>query len=241
MHAVDFRQVAHEFNTTELNLFLGKNFLVTFHDDPVQSVTATREMVKKNPAVIARAPDRLTYYILDLLLDNFAPSLDQLSDDITELDKNVLKAPSMEILNDILHLKSEVQRLRQILGPQRDVMAKVAHGEFSPMRTSMLPYYRDLLDRLVRYSDMAETYRESLSNTVQILLNLQQSQTNQVVKVLTVLATLSMPLLIVTSFYGMNFNHWPTMASPIAYPWVFALTGLTTLGLYWFLKRKNWL
>jgi len=241
IHAIDFSPIEHQFSTTELNMFIGKNFLVTFHRDPLRSVIATIDSIRKNPTSIARAPDRLSYHILDVLLDRYEPTLDTLADDISGIEQNVLISQSTDTLNDILRLKGQVQRLRQIMAPQRDVISKLAHGEYSPVRTTMLPYYRDLLDRIARFADTADGQRESLSNTVQILLNLQQNRMNQVVKVLTVLATLSTPVLVVTSFYGMNFNHWPKMASPVAYPWVFGVTAAFTAALYWFLKRKNWL
>jgi magnesium transporter len=136
-----------------------------------------------------------------------------------------------------------VQKLRLIMAPQREVLARLAHGEFSPVRTAMLPYYRDLLDRMVRISDTAETYRESLNNVVQVLLSLQQYQINQVIKVLTVLATLSMPILVITSFYGMNVNHVPNMTWSWrgAYAWVFGATGGMTAVIYWIMRRKRWL
>jgi magnesium transporter len=106
----------------------------------------------------------------------------------------------------------------------------------------MLPYYRDLLDQLVRISTMAENARDSITNVFQIHLSIQQMQVNHVIKVLTVMATLFMPILVVTSFYGMNLQHWPHMTMPTgeAYLWVFGITGSATLLLYLLLRRKGW-
>ena len=140
----------------------------------------------------------------------------------------------------MVKLKAEVQRLRQIVWPQREVMARLAHGEFKVVRAHMVPYYRDLLDQLVRISTLAENYRESLTSALQMHLNMQQMQINHVIKVLTVMATLFMPILVVTSFYGMNFKHWPGFESSWAYTWVFGFTGITTGFLFLFLKRKGW-
>lgn len=244
MHAIDFKRQAHEFATTELNLFIGKNFLVTYHMDPLRSISATVERVLKNPAIVARSPDRLTYFILDMLLDNYEPALQNLTEDMNDLERNMVSSPSETAIGDIIHLKSQVQSLRQIMAPQREVIARLAHGEFAPVRASMLPYYRDLLDRLSHIADMSENYRESLSNTIQILLNLQQAQINQVIKVLTVLATLSMPMLIITSFYGMNVRHFPNTdwpSWPFAYAWILGLTVLITALTYVILKRRHML
>jgi magnesium transporter len=180
--------------------------------------------------------------VLDLLLDNYEPALADVASDIAELERDVLTATSMDIMTDIVNLKTQIQKLRLIMGPQREVIARLARGEFPIVRTSMLPYYRDLLDRLMRFTDMAENHRESLSNTIQLLLNLQQNRTNQVVKVLTILATLSTPTLLITSFYGMNFKTMPELDWNLAHIWwVFGLAIMLTGIIYAVLHKKKYL
>lgn len=242
IHAVDYLNSAHEFKTTELNLFMGKNFLVTAHQDPMRSISSTIDRVSKNAPLIARAPDRLTYNILDSLLENYHPALEELSREISDLEKKILTHSSTTVFHDILQLKSEVQRLRQIVAPQRETIARLAHGEFKIVRAHLLPYFRDLLDHLSRINDMADAYRDALNSTLQIHLNVQQMQVNRVIKILTVLATLSMPLLIVTSYYGMNISHIPNTSWgwKEGYAAILGGTGLVTLVLYIILKRKGW-
>ncbi len=245
MHAVDYRYAEHAFQTTELNIFIGRNFLVTYHDQPLRSIEATIERVLKNSAAVARAPDRLTYTLLDFLLDNYDPALEDLSNDFSELDTLIMKRNAgADILEQVMHLKSEVRRLRQIMAPQRDVIARIARGEFKIVRAALLPYYRDLLDRLNRLHDLTENYRESLTETLQVHLNLQQMQVNRVIKVLTVLATLSLPLVGITSWYGMNIQHYPNTEGP-AWPWAYAyvlvVNAAITACIYWLLKRKKWI
>jgi magnesium transporter len=243
VHAVNYLQSSHEFRTTELNMFIGKNFLVTVHNDPVRSVTTTIERVVKNAPLIARAPDRLTYNLLDALLENYQPALEDLGVEIAELESSVVRNPSASILNSVLKLKSEVQRVRQIIAPQREVIARLAHGEFKIVRTHLLPYYRDLLDNLSRINDATDNYRDSLMNILQVHLNLQQMQVNKVIKILTVLATLSMPILIVTSYYGMNIRHMPNTEWPnwqYSYLWIIGGTAIWTALLYLYLKKKGW-
>jgi magnesium transporter len=104
----------------------------------------------------------------------------------------------------------------------------------------MLPYYRDLLDQLVRISTMTENARDSLTNVLQVHLNIQQMQVNHVIKVLTVMATLCMPVLVITSYYGMNLRHWPGPEAPFAWSWVALVTCAATAVLAWMLKRKGW-
>jgi len=239
IHAVSYN--SGEFKSSELDLFIGKNFLVTYHRDPLRCINSTVDRVTKNAPTVARAPDRLTYTILDLLLEGYAPALEDLTVEIAELEKNVISDPSQSILENVLQLKVEVQRLRQIVWPQRETMARMSHGEFKILRAHMLPYYRDLLDQLVRISTMAENARDSLTNVLQVHLNLQQMQVNHVIKVLSIMATLFMPVLVVTSYYGMNIRHWPGPDQPYAWGWVWGITAFFTVSLYGLLKKKGWL
>jgi magnesium transporter len=243
VHAVDYTRGTEEFVTNELNIFIGKDFLVTFHRQPLKAVASTVDRVTKNAPSVARAPDRLAHTLMDFLFENYRPVLGELSAEVEDLEDEVLAATSKDILTDVLQVRGEVQRLRQIIGPQRDLVARFARGEFKLVRAHLLPYYRDLHDQLVRINDMTESYRDSLTNILQVHLNLQQTEVNKVIKVLTVLATLALPSFIITSFYGMNFGHYPSSnTGPAdAYTWVFGITGVCTIALYWWLRHKKWL
>ncbi len=239
IHAVDYSK--HEFQTTEFDMFLGKNFLVTYHQTPLRSVTATIDRIQKNAAAVARAPDRLAYTLLDFLLENYEPALNDLSADFAQLERDMLTAPSGEFLNRIMSLKAEVQRLHQIVGPQREVLGRVAHGEFRIVRAHLLPYFRDLLDRLSRTDDLADSYRDTLTNLLQVQLSIQQMRVNEVIKVLTILATLALPIVAIASYYGMNFKlDEHALEGWQAHAWVLGLSGLLTGSLYLYLRLKKW-
>jgi magnesium transporter len=243
VHAVDYTRGTEEFVTTELNIFIGKDFVVTFHRQPLKSISSTMDRVLKNASAVARAPDRLAHTLLDFLFEFYRPVLGEISAEVEELEDKVLSAKSKDILSDVLQVKGEVQRLRQIIGPQRELVARFARGEFKLVRAHLLPYYRDLHDQLVRINDMTETYRDSLTGILQVHLNLQQTEVNKVIKVLTILATLALPIFIITSFYGMNFGHYPPTGTGAtdAYLWVFGVTAVCTVSLYWWLRYKKWL
>lgn len=245
IHAVDYINSLHVFQTTELNAFIGRNFLVTFHDEPLRSTTLICDRIQKKNHALPRSPDLLAYQILDVLFDNYQPALDELSSELAALEHRVLLGETANVLPEVVNLQSEVQRLRQIMAPQRDVFARMLRGEFPKViRAHLTPYLRDLQDNLSRINDLAETYRESITSTLQIHLNLQQMQINRVIKILTIVATLSMPILLVTSFYGMNIQHMPNTDGPswpLAYLYFFGLNGAMILFLYLFMKRHNWL
>lgn len=238
IHSVNYN--AGEFRMSEIDFFIGKNFLVTYHRDPMRCVASTIERVMKNAPTVARAPDRLTYTILDFLLEGYAPALEDMSGEIADLEKSMLASSRDNILGDVMTLKGEVQRLRQIVWPQRETIARLAHGEFKIVRNHLLPYYRDLLDQLVKISSLAENARDSLTNVLQIHLNIQQMQVNHIIKVLTVMATLCMPALLITSYYGMNIAHWPGAEDARGWIWVWSVIGAATTFLYFYLKRKGW-
>jgi magnesium transporter len=133
------------FATKELNFFLGKNFLVTYHDTPLRSVSQTEDRAVKGTMQIARAPDRVAHTLLDSIVENYKPALDELSLEIAELEQQALQNPSRKVLNKILQVKKEVLHLRQIIGPQREVLARFARGEIKLIRPHLVPYYRDVL------------------------------------------------------------------------------------------------
>jgi magnesium transporter len=244
IHAIDFVRSQNEFCTTELNLFIGRNFLVTYHDEPLRSIATTIDRITKSSASIARAPDRLTYYILELLLENYDPALEKLSTAIAEVEDSLMTASvasTTDVLSRALFLKGQVQKLRQIMAPQREVIARLAHGEFKLVRAHLLPYYRDLQDRLARIADQAENYRDAVNDVMQMHFHIQQSQANRVIKVLTVLATLSIPFVGIASYYGMNFQHIPEFGWRYGPAYMLGLTAILTGIIFWLLKKKRWL
>ncbi len=241
MHEVEYSVSEHTFRTNELNIFVGKNFLVTYHDRPLHSISATLDRILKNSATVARAPDRLTYTILDFLLDKYEPALEDLGQTFDAMEQEIIEVQAQHTISRIVDLKAQLQRLRQIINPQREVVSRMARGEFKLVRAHMLPYFRDLMDRLNRTHDLTENYRDGLNDMMNVFLNLQQVQANRVMKVLTVLATLSLPIVVVTSFYGMNFAHMPELELRYAHVYVFILSALMTGAIYWILRKMDWL
>jgi len=242
IHAVDYSRKDGVFATRELNFFLGRNFLVTYHEAPIRSVQVTEERAVRGAGGIARAPDRVAYNLLDNIVDNYKPALDELSLEIAELEQLALQHPTRETLNKILQIKKEVLHLRQIIGPQREVLARFARGEFKLIRAHLVPYYRDVYDALFRISELAQTYADSLTGTLQVYLNMSSNQTAEVVKVLTMITVVTTPVMIVGTWYGMNYvEQMPELHSRYGYGWALGLTALSTALMVWWMKRKRWI
>ena len=241
IHAVDYSRADGVFATRELNFFLGRNFLVTYHTGPLRSVTLTEEMATKSNKQIARAPDRVAHTLLDSIVDNYKPALDELSLEIAELEQQALQHPTTHTLNKILQVKKEVLHLRQIIGPQREVLARFARGEFKLIRAHLVPYYRDVYDGLFHIAELAQSYADALTGILQVYLNMSSNRTGEIVKLLTMITVVTTPLMMVGTWYGMNFKHMPELEWQYGYLGAFVITLLSTLGTYWYFKRKDWL
>ena len=241
IHAVDYNRKDGVFGTNELNMFLGKNFLVTYHQGALRSVSLTEERAIKGTMHIARAPDRVAHNLLDAIVDNYKPALEELSLEIAELEQQSLQDHSGSTLNKILQIKKEVLHLRQIIGPQREVLARFARGEFKLIRPHLVPYYRNVYDALYHIAELAQNYTDSLTGILQVHLSMSSNRTGEVVKALTLITILSTPATIVASWYGMNFQkdmheiNWQH-----GYAFAFAMTAVTTLITYWYLRRRKW-
>jgi magnesium transporter len=241
IHAVDYSRQDGVFATTELNFFLGKNYLVTYHDVPMRSVQMTSERCLRSNVHIARAPDRVAHTLLDLIVENYRPALDELSLEIAELEQRALQEPGRGTLNKILQVKKEVLHLRQIIGPQREVLARFARGEFKMIRAHLVPYYRDVYDGLFHISELAQTYTDSLTGILQVYLNMASNQTSEVVKLLTMLTAITTPVMIVGTWYGMNYvDQMPEYHSRYGYLWALGLTAAATLAMYLWFRSKKW-
>jgi magnesium transporter len=242
IHAVDYSRKDGVFATSELDFFLGKNFLVTYHRVPLKSIHAVEEMCMKSTVHVARAPDRVAHSLLDSLVDNYKPALDELALEISALEHEVLEHHRPAILSKITQVKKEVLHLRQIIGPQQEVLARFAHGEFSLIRGHLVPYYRNVYDALFRISGQAQTYADSLTGILQIYLNISSNQTGEVVKFLTMITVITTPVMIVGTWYGMNYTEQiPELKSKYGYLWAISLTLLSTLATFLWMKRKKWL
>jgi magnesium transporter len=240
IHGVDYSRKDAVFATSELNFFLGKNFLVTYHEGPSRSVTQTEERAVKAQMHIARAPDRVAHTLLDSIVENYKPALDELSLQIAELEQQALQDPCKETLNQILQVKKEVLHLRQIIGPQREVLARFARGEFKLIRAHLVPYYRDVYDALYHISELAQGYTDSLTGILQVYLNMSSNQTGEVVKLLTLITVITTPLMMIGTWYGMNFHDMPELRHSHAYYVAFGVMVISTAATYWYFKKKKW-
>lgn len=238
MHAVDFNR-QDKFTTTELNVFLGKDYLVTYHEEPLRSVRTAIERSVNKIGTIARGPDRLAHTLLDLMVDNYAPVMDQIHEELEELEDLILEKGSTDLVSMILDCRKDLSLLRRIVRPQREVIGRMARGEYKLIRPNLLPYFRDIHDNLVRIDETAMSSSEQLLASFEIYLTRTAQQSNEGIKILTALTALTLPPVVIGSWFGMNFERMPELKWGFSYPAVWLLMLASTVGMWFWLKHKK--
>jgi len=170
------------------------------------------------------------------VLDDFDDRIDRLEDDIF-----TLKRPNNEILSEIMDLKRSVLRLRRISGKQMDILHRMSRGEFGLIPQDMRPFYRDVYDHLVRVVDLAESYRDLISGSLEAYLSVVSNRLNEIMKVLTIFSAVMLPLTFIAGVYGMNFENMPELHSRYGYYAVWAIMATVAVGMLWFFKRRGWI
>jgi magnesium transporter len=239
-HGVDPASPAR-FSTAELDLFLGRDYLVTFHRTPMRSVQTVADRCTKTAGFAGRGPDRLAHMILDLLVDHYKPFVDELRSKLESIEETVLASTDKDLISRLLAVRGEISDLRRTIQPLRDVINRLAHGESKMVRAVLLPYFRDLRDNLTRIDETAAGYADQLLISFDLYLNKSAVEANKGIKVLTALTALTIPAMVIGTWYGMNFVHMPELRSPYGYAGAWIVMLLTTFGTWLLCRRKNWI
>ena len=242
VHGVDY---THEerFCTLDLDIFLGKDYVVTHHSEDLPGMETAIQRLRDNRVIRSKTIDRVVYRIIDGLVDNYQPLLNEIHLEVEALEDEVFseKVRSPEVMLEFRNLRHDIMRLGQVVRPQREVIARIAHGEFRFIRPYLLPYFRDINDNLRRLEGATQEYTEQLFLMIDLYLNKSANETNDIIRVLTVLTALTTPTMIVGTWFGMNFKDMPELDAADGYEWAFWLTILSTIGLLGWLRFKKWL
>lgn len=245
VHGVDFTKLdlkkSLDVSTVELDIFFGERFLVTHHaDSAVKSIRQLHEAMKE-PSHRAWTPVRLLHYLLDHLVDNFLPVMDQIGARLETLEDKIIHNPTPELLEDVLEAKKSIQRIRRMTAHQRLILESLARGHLELIPRESLAFFRDIYDHFVRIADLAEAQREGAQSAVEAYLSMSANKTNEIMKVLTQISTVMLPLTFIAGIYGMNFEHMPELKWPLGYPFAVGLMILTAVGLLVWFRRRHWL
>lgn len=226
----------------ELDMIVGPTYLVTYHEGETRSVQRAREVLARRADLLERGPDYLVHFLLDVMVDNYLPIVDSLQDRLDDVESKLFRAPTQRLLAEILRLKRGIARLRRMVGPQRDMILALTRDEFSTIHAELRPYLRDVYDRLSRVTDQLDSYRDELTAMLEIYSSQLSNRLNEVMKVLTVITVVLMPMNLVAGVYGMNFvfpeQRWPMF---FGYFWALGLMVVVGIAMYLFIRSRRWL
>jgi len=242
VHGIRFDAPTDQFVTRELDVFLGRNYLVTHHRGPMRSITAAREQCGKNlQAAMPRGVDFLLHQILDQMFEHYFPNLDAIEDKIQLVQVEVFEHATKETLDRIFVLKRDVAQLRRICTPQREIVHRLARGEFRVISPKAAIYFRDIYDNLYRIVDASYSYQDMMQGTLDAYLNAVNNRLNETMKRMTLLTAVLACLTVITGVYGMNFKHMPELEWRYGYVWaILLMLALPSTLIYWF-RRKGWI
>lgn len=239
---IDFNPPVEGFQTLKLAAFVGPNYLVTYHRRSMRSVDWVHDRIVSGARPGERSAERILVQILDQMIEYYFPILDSIDEELDELEEAIFeREPGAEVLDRLLAAKRRAVEARRTMAPHREVFARVARGEFPTIDPATVAFWRDLHDSAYRLTEEADTIRDLLGGTLEAHLSMTSHRLNEVMKVLTIFATIMLPLTFIVGIYGMNFAHMPELGWRYGYPTVWVVMLLVAGGLMGFFRRRGWL
>jgi magnesium transporter len=241
IHGPDLAHFRENLRTKELDIFVSERYLVTIHEEQMKSIDEIMARAKLDPKVVLEPGiDLLLHSLLDHLVDHYNPILDHLQEEIDDIEERAATSPDPSLLPQITKKKKELLNLRRIIGPQRDVMAILTRGEVPFIRENARTYMRDVQDHLIRAVEMIELYRDLVVGARDIYMSSVSNNLNQVMKTLTIITVIALPLNVITGFWGMNLQDLPTDSHKAFWISLLMMVGAVA-GLAYVFKRLKWL
>lgn len=228
--------------TEQISIVVGSNFLLSFQETPGDIFDPIRERIRNKKGNIRKSgPDFLAYSLIDAIVDHYFLILENFGERIENLEKELITNPSPNTLRQLYRMKREMIKLRKSVWPLRELINNLERAGFSPLvKKNTRLYLRDVYDHSIQAIDSTETYREMLSGMLDIYLSSVSNRLNEVMKILTVIATIFIPLTFVTGLYGMNFRFMPELEHPWGYPAALLLMLVMSLLMLAYFRRKRW-
>ena len=221
---------------------MGANFVITFQEHEGDLFGPLRERIKNGKGRVRKfGADYLTFAIIDILVDNYFLVLEKIGESVEKLEGEVIDNPQPSLSHDIHMLKQELIFLRRSIWPLREVISTLTREEIPLMSDSIIPYIRDLYDHTIQVIDTIETFRDMVSGILDVYLSSVSNRMNEVMKVLTIIATIFIPLTFIAGIYGMNFEFMPELKLRFGYPLILLVMFAILVVMVYFFRRKKWL
>jgi len=232
------------FDLIELDVVIGDCFVIT-HDPTEELTREVGEELDRSPRLLAKGPAWLAHTLLDHAVDRYLPVVDQLDKDLAMLEDETLRRAGTRhgppVLRRILRFKRMLLELRRMSIHQREILLRLARAEFDEIPKEVVPFFRDVYDHFLRINDQIDGYRDLVSGTLEAYLSVQSNRMNEIMKTLTVISTVMLPITFIAGVYGMNFTTMPELHWRYGYPYALSLmAGITAMTLWWF-KRNGWI
>jgi magnesium transporter len=223
-----------------LNIFAGKNFIVTIHHPPIAQVTQTMSRWQVPDSPLGNSVGAILHGLLDTIVDDYFTLMDKIVDRVEDLEDQIFSRQRGGAIEEIFALKKDLLLLRRVVAPERDVLNVLLRQEMPIFKAEGILYMQDVYDHLVRVTDTVDTYRDLLSSALDSYLSLQSNQLNQLVKTLTLSSIILMACALIAGIYGMNFDFMPELHWPLGYPFALGLMLFVGLGLGLFFHSRKW-
>jgi magnesium transporter len=230
----------------ELDILIGKNFIVTHaHDEKVCAIAPVQADVLRNARLLKKGPAWVAHAILDRMVDEYLPLIDRFDDQIEEIELKILGSGAAKsdrgIIPKIIRIKRSLQMLRRTTIYQREILLRLARAEFDEIPRELVPFYRDVYDHFARVTELVDSYRELVTSLLEAHLSMQSNRTNEIMRRLTIISTIMLPLSVIAGIYGMNFEHMPELKWTYGYPFALTLMALVAVSIVVWFKAKKWI
>lgn len=231
-----------EITTEQVSLILGLNFVISFHEKEGDVFNQIRERISNGKGRIRKmGADYLAYALIDMIVDHYFISLEKLGEKTEKIEEELMTDPSPETLQTIHRLKRETILLRKSVWPLREVISNMERAESTLIHESTNIYFSDVYDHIIQIIDTIEAFREMLSSMLDIYLSSISNKTNEVMKVLTIIATIFIPLTFIAGVYGMNFKYMPELEWQWGYFSVWVVMIFVAVAMLFYIRKKDWL
>jgi magnesium transporter len=227
----------------EIDMVLGPTYVITY--DPHGLVASVRTALEHSPHMLERGPAWLMHSILDTAVDRYLPVIDQIDRELEKLEDEVLRKAGTRqgppLLRKLLGYKRLLLSLRRMSVHQREILLRLSRGEFAEIPADAVPFYRDVYDHFLRVTDQVESYRDMSASTLEAYLSVQSNRMNEVMKTLTLISTIMLPITFIAGLYGMNFEHMPELHTSWGYPACLLLMAVVAIGTFVWFWRRGWI
>ncbi len=228
--------------TKQVSLILQKNLVISFQDDdePIFDLIIKRIKIKENQ-IRNKGADYLLYSLIDTIIDSYFLDLEKVEDNIERIEYNLIENTNPEVLKRIHNIKMDIITLRKTIRPLRGMLSTLESSEYFQIDESTDYYFRDVYDHSLQIFEMLESLRDRVSEILDIYLSSTSNKLNEIVRVLTVISTIFVPLTFIVGLYGMNFNNMPELREPLGYPAVLIILLIVAIFMLLYFRRKKWI